>query len=77
MSINIMLFGRLADLAGTSQLTMSGVPDTDKLIAILKDSYPGLASSSYSVAVNKQLVSGNTVLADNSTVALLPPFSGG
>lgn len=77
MRINVMLFGQLADIAGTSRLTVSEVQDTDKLITMLHATYPGLASSSFSIAVDKKLISGNMILSDNSTVALLPPFSGG
>jgi molybdopterin converting factor small subunit len=29
------------------------------------------------VAVDKQAISGNTILKEGSAVALLPPFSGG
>jgi molybdopterin converting factor small subunit len=39
--------------------------------------YPALADKKYVVAVDKQDVTTNTVLTNNNTVALLPPFSGG
>ena len=39
--------------------------------------YPALADMQYLVAVEKDIVHGNTSLLDNYTVAMLPPYSGG
>jgi len=77
MTISILLFGQLSDLAGADRLTMEGVVDTDQLAVQLQQSYPSLAHSTYVIAVDKNIITGNTVLTHNSTVALLPPFSGG
>jgi sulfur-carrier protein len=76
MAINIIIFGRLTDIAGNS-LSLENVADTDALVKELSHLYPALADAKYVIAVNKEMVHGNTVLTDNSTVALLPPFSGG
>ena len=76
MQINIIIFGQLCDLLGEN-LVMNNVDDTDSLTTILNERYPELARSKYMMAVDKKLVKGNTLLNNNSTVALLPPFSGG
>jgi molybdopterin converting factor small subunit len=76
MSIRIILFGRLADIAGNS-VSLNDVRDTDSLINVLHNNYPALAESKYVIAVNKQVITSNTLLNENSTIALLPPFSGG
>jgi molybdopterin synthase sulfur carrier subunit len=76
MSINVILFGRLAEIAGNS-VSLNGVTDTDSLINDLHKIYPALAESYYVIAVNKQVIKSNTLLNENSVVALLPPFSGG
>jgi molybdopterin synthase sulfur carrier subunit len=39
--------------------------------------YPSLADAKYLIAVDKQTVTGNTILKEGSMIALLPPFSGG
>ena len=70
------MFGRLADIAGNS-VSVNDVNDTDSLIADLQKNYPALTETKYVVAVNKQVIKGNTLLDKNSEVALLPPFSGG
>ena len=76
MQINIIIFGQLCDLLGEN-LVMNNVDDTDSLTSILNERYPELARSKYMMAVDKKLVKGNTLLNNNSTVALLPTFSGG
>jgi molybdopterin synthase sulfur carrier subunit len=43
----------------------------------LHRTYPALAESKYVIAVNKQVITSNTSLDENSVVALLPPYSGG
>ena len=76
MSMHIIFFGRLADIAGNS-VFVHDVADTDSLINALQNTYPALAEAKYVIAVNKQVITSNTLLNENSVVALLPPFSGG
>ena len=76
MSLKIILFGKLADIAGAS-VSVDNVVDTDSLVNSLNKRYPELANTKYVIAVDKQLIKENTVLNKKSTVALLPPFSGG
>ena len=76
MSVKIILFGKLADIAGGS-VSVDNVADTDSLIDSLNKRYPELATTKYVIAVDKQVISENTAFTKNSTVALLPPFSGG
>ncbi len=76
MQINIIIFGQLCDLLGEN-LVLNNIADTDSLTAVLNERYPEMVDSKYVIAVNKKLVTRNTLLTNNSTVALLPPFSGG
>ena len=76
MSMHIILFGQLADIAGNS-VFVNNVADTDSLINALHKTYPALAEAKYVIAVNKQVITSNTLLNEISVVALLPPFSGG
>ncbi len=77
MKTKILFFGQLVDVTGTKELILEGVADTDTLMAILTHRFPVLADSKYSVAVDQEIISTNTILSDNTTIALLPPFSGG
>lgn len=77
MKINILLFGQLTEITGTDSIEMENIADTNNLVEALHISYPALILSKYLIAVNKKVIAENTLLSDNCTVALLPPFSGG
>ena len=77
MKVNILLFGQLTDITGTETISMDDIIDTNSLVEILQQTYPALLNSKFVVAVNKKVISANTLLTDNCTIALLPPFSGG
>ena len=76
MQITIKAFGQLADILGNSEITLDAA-NIDELKAVLCGRYPALQHIKYALAVNKQMISDNVPLANNDTVALLPPFSGG
>jgi molybdopterin converting factor small subunit len=77
MAIQVIIFGQLADVLQNHSLQLTGVADTGSLVRELNSRYPGFANAKYVIAVDKKTVSGNVQLSDGSTVALLPPFSGG
>jgi molybdopterin synthase sulfur carrier subunit len=77
VKINLFLFGQLADIAGSGHLVMDEVPDTDSLNDQLQQLYPALSLSTYIIAVNKDIINANTLLKNEDTVALLPPYAGG
>jgi molybdopterin converting factor small subunit len=76
MSLKIIFFGRLAEIGGES-IELEQVANTDDLVKALHKNFPELADTRYAIAVDKKVISGNTILYKNSEVALLPPFSGG
>lgn len=77
MEINVLTFGQVTDIIGESSLKIPDVKNTDELNQLLEKRYPGLKSIQYSIAVNKKMIQENTVLQNEDTVAILPPFSGG
>ena len=77
MKVNVLIFGPLKDVTGTHVCQVSDVNDTDEMIGKMNALYPGLDKKKYLIAVEKEIVQGNTALSDNFTVALLPPYSGG
>ena len=76
MNMQIMMFGKLSEITGNS-ISINDVSDTESMEKILHAQFPALADSKYVIAVNKKIIKENTILSDNSVVALLPPFSGG
>jgi molybdopterin synthase sulfur carrier subunit len=77
MAIKVILFGQLGDIAGRQAMEIEYVADTHELVQKVHDSFPELAGITYRIAVEKKIITDNTALQDETTVALLPPFSGG
>lgn len=76
----VLLFGRLADLAGWREREMAAATlgELRAALAVLDpDLAEALAGPSVQVAVDKALVRGEAALAAASEVAFLPPMSGG
>lgn len=71
------MFGQLADLAGAGSLEVDAVKDTDALVEAVNSRYPVMAGASYKIAVDRKAINVNTVIAESSDLAFLPPFSGG
>ena len=77
MEINLLAFGKIADITTRGNWKMQGVQSTEALRAQLEQQFPQLRGMSYQVAVNQKIVNSDTPLGDQAEVALLPPFSGG
>ena len=58
--MQILLFGQLADIAG-NLVSLDGVVDTDSLISALHKKHPALANSKYVIAVDKKVITSNTI----------------
>jgi molybdopterin converting factor small subunit len=76
MGLSILAFGQVAEITG-STFSFDLVADTDALKFALAKSFPALQHVRYTIAVDKNTITGNTLLKETSAVALLPPFSGG
>ncbi|MEJ7780676.1 MAG: MoaD/ThiS family protein [Daejeonella sp.] len=77
MQVKVLLFGQLADILGNSEIYLEDVSNSDMLIETLHLQYPELLNFKYAIALDNKVISRKMVLRDNSTIALLPPFSGG
>ncbi len=81
MKIKILLFGMLADAAGSASVEIefenSEQTDTDKLKSKVKSINNSFRNSVFVIAVNRKIVSSNLMLNENDEIALLPPFAGG
>jgi molybdopterin converting factor small subunit len=74
--VNVLLFGRLAEICGQSNFFFD-MADTDTISEKLRNDFPEMKPLSFAVAVNQVLISRNTALKDGDEVALMPPYSGG
>ncbi len=77
MQIKVMLFGQLKDLLNQEYILIADVNDSETLLQRLTGLYPVLFDTTFRLAVDNKIVSENTKIDSASSVALLPPFSGG
>ncbi|MEO8769203.1 MAG: MoaD/ThiS family protein [Ferruginibacter sp.] len=77
MKVNVEIFGQLTEITKNKYFEFTSVNDTDSLLQKIYEQFPGLQSASFVIAVNNNLIKHNTLLQDNNTVALMPPYSGG
>ena len=77
MKIKITAFGYLTESIGKNQIEMDFVSDIATLKINLENQYPDLKNREYKIAVDKEIVIGNTKLNENCEIVLLPPFAGG
>jgi molybdopterin synthase sulfur carrier subunit len=75
----VLLFGRLADIAGWRERVVDGASLADIRAALSADPdlAEALAGKGVRVAVDKAIVRGGAALTAASEVAFMPPMSGG
>ena len=77
MELEIISFGKIAEVIQSQQLKIPDVSNTEELKIYLEKSFPLLSKMKYKLALNKTIVQENLELKNNDTVAIMPPFSGG
>jgi molybdopterin synthase sulfur carrier subunit len=80
--MRVLLFGRLADVAGWRERSLDPAPASLAALRALlagEDAALGeaLAGKGVQAAVDKQIVRGDAALTPGAEVAFLPPMSGG
>ncbi|HVN58407.1 MAG TPA: MoaD/ThiS family protein [Bacteroidales bacterium] len=77
MTITVLFFGALSEVAGTGTKFYNDVGSLDELSLRIADDYPLMVHYSYRISVNNEITGENAVLKDGDEVAFLPPFAGG
>ena len=79
VEIAIHYFGMLTDKTGKSneKLILSEGTTIQGLNQLLTEKYHSLKNCTYKIALNNQFVDQQNTITSNSTISLLPPFSGG
>lgn len=75
--MEILVFGQLRDIIGSARLVIDVLPDTAALHKRLIEEYPSLRNYTFRIAVDGKLTDGKVLIFPGSSIALLPPFSGG
>ncbi len=76
-TIQIIAFGKVAEIIGSVNFTMEHMASTDALKKYLLQLFPELAKVKFAMAVNKKLITTDAPIEASANIALLPPFSGG
>ena len=79
MKINLKYFGMVSELTQSNEevLEVASQLSTEDLSLILEEKYTNFNEIDFRFAVNESLINKSVELAENDTVAILPPFSGG
>jgi molybdopterin synthase sulfur carrier subunit len=75
--IEVLFFGQLTDITGISSLSLDSFSDTDSLLSHLQQRFPDLAKAKYMIAVENHVINSAISLKPGSSIAFMPPFSGG
>src|SRR3546814_417301 len=80
MTINVLLFGRLASLAGNkviSAVVDDGECNVGRLLDVIYSHFPALRYEKFRVVRNHDIADANDTINASDEIALLPPVSGG
>ncbi len=77
MGIDVLFFGVLADVTGTSRKHYSGAGSYDDLWHRVMDDFPEVIHYNFRIALNNEIVTGSPAISDGDEVACIPPFGGG
>jgi molybdopterin synthase sulfur carrier subunit len=77
MKIELLFFGQLTDITGTTVVMLDHMSDTDTLKHHDFEMYPSLQQAKLLIAVNNKLVTENEVIPEGAKIAFMPPYSGG
>jgi len=77
MSITVLFFGVLSEVAGTGTRFYNNIHSLGELKLKLADDYPDIVHYSFRISVNNEITDEDMPLRTGDEVALLPPFAGG
>ena len=81
MQIKVLFFARAGEIAGARHtvLVLREGSTVDAAVGLIAERFPGLVDllPSCRFAVDEEFASGSDCLQENSTLAVIPPVSGG
>ncbi|MBN1388570.1 MAG: MoaD/ThiS family protein [Bacteroidales bacterium] len=77
MKIKVLLFGILAEKAGTAEMEVDNIDSSNALTDHLTEKFHSFADYKFRISVNQTFINGNMKFQEGDEVALLPPFAGG
>ncbi len=76
-TLHIKLFGMLQEKIGAEIELNEPVYNVSELRTVLEKKYIYMNGINYLVAINKTIAADETIITNDSEIAILPPFSGG
>ena len=67
----------ISELVGSDSFELQNPGSSEVLKNQLFELYPGLKTMTFTMALDKKIISGETDISKGKEIALLPPFSGG
>ena len=77
MKVKVLFFGVLSDVAGTGIKFYEEVKSIDILKQRVSDDFPEIVHYKFSISLNNEFISDDSLLEGGDEVAFLPPFAGG
>jgi molybdopterin synthase sulfur carrier subunit len=77
MEINVLFFGVLAEVSGTSSKYYRGIKSFGDLRHRIEDDFPEMVHYNFRIAVNNEIINDEPLLSPGDEIAYLPPFAGG
>lgn len=77
MDINVLFFGVLAEVTGTTARHYRNIKSFGDLRLRIEDDYPEIVHYNYRIAVNNEIVNNDPSINDGDKIAFMPPFTGG
>jgi molybdopterin converting factor small subunit len=74
--IEVLYFGQAREITGINSEEFTA-GDTSSLRSRILDKYPRIGTLPFLLALNCRVIKEESLLKDNDTVAILPPFEGG
>lgn len=76
VTVKVLYFGAAMEMAGKAEEEIAA-GDTAALRRELLRRYPAIEGLTFRMALNRVLLTEETLLKENDIVAILPPFEGG
>lgn len=77
MKHSILVFGALTDITEKEQIEVENIENSEQLMARLVEMYPAIAHHKFAIAIDNHIINEVKEIKADSSIALLPPFSGG
>ena len=79
MKLEVLYFGLVAEAIKCmkEEIVVDTTISVSQLRELLIEKYKELEKLSYQIAVNQKLATPDTIITNNSEIAVLPPFAGG